>query len=64
METIISSKPSFLWAEIRISLNNNFPLDRKQLAAFPEKRTLAGKFSTIFFTFPLLSEKMEENGIH
>ena len=57
METIISSKLSFLWVEIRISLNNNFPLDGKKLAAFREKRNLAGKFSTIFFPFPLLSEK-------
>ena len=64
METIISSKLSFLWAEIRISLNNNFPLDEKKLAAFPEKRTLAGKFSILFILFPPLSENMEENGIH
>ena len=64
METIISSKLSFLWAEIAISLSNNFPLDGKKLAVFLEKRTLAGKFSTIFFPFPLLSENMEENDIH
>ena len=51
METIISCKLSFLWVKIRISLNNNFPLDGKKLAAFPEKRTLAGEFSTIFFYF-------------
>ena len=51
LETIISSKLSFLWAEIRISLNNIFPLDGKKLAAFPEKGTLAGKFSTMSVHF-------------
>ena len=60
METIISSKFSFLWAEIRISLNNNFSLDGKKNSSVPRKKDTSREI----IPFPLLSEKMEENGIN
>ena len=64
METIISSKLRFFWAEIRISLNNNFLPDRKKTSRVPRKKECSWETFNHFFPFLLLSEKMEENGIH
>ena len=64
METIISSELRFFWAEIRISLNNNFLPDRKKTSRVPRKKESSWEIFYHFFPFSPLSEKMEENGIH